>query len=216
MCRLHIALSIYTTALYVQLAYVWSPQASLWARIRITQPRCHILREACSVGADRLEMAAPPAELFLDAVTDVVRSNLKYIPPHGRGSLYLRPLLLGSGPILGLGPAPDFTFLIFAAAVGTYFKAGPSAPVLTIHCFEDGQKEAIEALQQPNFSLMPLQTGQSTPIDLLVETKFHRAAPGGMGGTKAAGNYSPVCYFPETRPHTWIHYSARSRYRLPV
>jgi branched-subunit amino acid aminotransferase/4-amino-4-deoxychorismate lyase len=31
-----------------------------------------------------------------------------------------------------------------------------------------------------------------TPIDLLVETQFHRAAPGGTGGTKCAGNYSPV------------------------
>ena len=37
-----------------------------------------------------------------------------------------------------------------------------------------------------------LQSGQLTPIDLIVEERFHRAAPGGMGGTKAAGNYSPV------------------------
>lgn len=37
-----------------------------------------------------------------------------------------------------------------------------------------------------------MQAGQLAPIDLLVETRFHRAAPGGMGGTKAAGNYSPV------------------------
>jgi branched-chain amino acid aminotransferase len=36
------------------------------------------------------------------------------------------------------------------------------------------------------------QGGQLTPIDLIVEEHFHRAAPGGMGGTKAAGNYSPV------------------------
>jgi hypothetical protein len=36
------------------------------------------------------------------------------------------------------------------------------------------------------------QCGQLTPIDLIVEEHFHRAAPGGMGGTKAAGNYSPV------------------------
>ena len=36
------------------------------------------------------------------------------------------------------------------------------------------------------------QGGQLTPIDLIVEERFHRAAPGGMGGTKAAGNYSPV------------------------
>lgn len=38
----------------------------------------------------------------------------------------------------------------------------------------------------------PPQGGQLTPIDLIVEERFHRAAPGGMGGTKAAGNYSPV------------------------
>ena len=75
----------------------------------------------------------------------------------GKGSLYIRPLLIGTGPILGLGPAPGYTFTIFAAAVGAYFKGG-----------------------------------QLTPIDLIVEERFHRAAPGGMGGTKAAGNYSPV------------------------
>ena len=74
-------------------------------------------------GGNRLEMAAPPAELFLDAIQEVVRSNLDFVPPFGRGSLYLRPMLIGSGPILGLGPAPSFTFVVFAAAVGSYFKA---------------------------------------------------------------------------------------------
>jgi len=44
------------------------------------------------------------------------------VPPHGKGSLYIRPLLMGSGPILGLGPAPEYTFTIYAAAVGAYFK----------------------------------------------------------------------------------------------
>ena len=39
-----------------------------------------------------------------------------------------------------------------------------------------------------------MQGGQTTPIDLVVEEHFHRAAPGGMGGTKAAGNYSPVSH----------------------
>jgi branched-subunit amino acid aminotransferase/4-amino-4-deoxychorismate lyase len=41
----------------------------------------------------------------------------------GKGALYLRPLLMGSGPILGLGPAPSYTFCVYAAAVGSYFKA---------------------------------------------------------------------------------------------
>jgi branched-chain amino acid aminotransferase len=40
----------------------------------------------------------------------------------GKGSLYLRPLLLGTGPILGLGPAPEYMFTVYAAAVGAYFK----------------------------------------------------------------------------------------------
>jgi hypothetical protein len=40
--------------------------------------------------------------------------------------------------------------------------------------------------------MVHVQGGQLTPIDLIVEERFHRAAPGGMGGTKAAGNYSPV------------------------
>lgn len=43
----------------------------------------------------------------------------------GKGSLYLRPLLMGSGPILGLGPAPGYSFVIYAAAVGSYFKVRP-------------------------------------------------------------------------------------------
>ncbi len=37
-----------------------------------------------------------------------------------------------------------------------------------------------------------MQGGHFTPIDLIVEERFHRSAPGGMGGTKCAGNYSPV------------------------
>lgn len=47
-------------------------------------------------------------------------------------------------------------------------------------------------LARSQTGLTGLQGGQLTPVDLIVEEHFHRAAPGGMGGTKAAGNYSPV------------------------
>lgn len=46
------------------------------------------------------------------------------VPPPGKGSLYVRPLLIGTGPVLGLAPAPDYTFLIYASPVGNYFKVG--------------------------------------------------------------------------------------------
>ena len=67
-------------------------------------------------------MPAPSESLFLEAICAVVRENESFVPPEGKGSLYLRPLLMGSGPILGLGSAPSFTFLVYAAAVGSYFK----------------------------------------------------------------------------------------------
>lgn len=44
------------------------------------------------------------------------------VPPPGKGSLYIRPLLIGSGPILGLGAAPEYTFVVYASPVGNYFK----------------------------------------------------------------------------------------------
>lgn len=49
---------------------------------------------------------------------------MKQVPPPGKGSLYLRPLLLGSGSVLGVGPAPEFTFLVYSSPVGNYFKVG--------------------------------------------------------------------------------------------
>ena len=51
------------------------------------------------------------------------------MPPHGKGALYIRPLLLGTGAILGLGPAPEFTFLVYCAPVGAYFKSGQITPI---------------------------------------------------------------------------------------
>jgi branched-subunit amino acid aminotransferase/4-amino-4-deoxychorismate lyase len=52
--------------------------------------------------------------------------NILYfqVPPTGKGSLYLRPLLMGSGAVLGLAPAPEYTFIIFVSPVGNYFKVG--------------------------------------------------------------------------------------------
>jgi branched-chain amino acid aminotransferase len=124
-------------------------------RVVLFRPDANAARMAA--GAARLSMPPVPAERFVKAVRDTVAANAAWVPPPGRGALYLRPLLMGTGPILGLGPAPSYTFAVYAAAVGAYFKGG-----------------------------------QLAPIDLVVETRFHRSAPRGMGGTKAAGNYSPV------------------------
>lgn len=51
-----------------------------------------------------------------------MEANADLVPPKGAGSLYLRPLLIGSGSVLGVKPATEYTFLVYAVAVGPYFK----------------------------------------------------------------------------------------------
>ncbi|KAL3023074.1 hypothetical protein AAZX31_04G048200 [Glycine max] len=80
------------------------------------------------IGAERMCMASPSIDNFVDALKQTVLANKRWVPPPGKGSLYLRPLLLGTGPVLGLAPAPQYTFLIFASPVRNYFKEG-SAPL---------------------------------------------------------------------------------------
>lgn len=75
-------------------------------------------------GAERMCMPSPSPEQFVKAVKQVVLANRRWIPPPGKGALYIRPLLLGTGPILGLAPAPEYTFLVYACPVGNYFKEG--------------------------------------------------------------------------------------------
>ncbi|MEI6564549.1 MAG: branched-chain amino acid aminotransferase [bacterium] len=75
-------------------------------------------------GARRVCIPEFPVEKFVDAVSELVRKNIDYVPPYGKGSLYIRPCLYGSGPVLGVSPAPEFTFLTYASPVGQYFKAG--------------------------------------------------------------------------------------------
>ncbi|PSS31517.1 Branched-chain-amino-acid aminotransferase [Actinidia chinensis var. chinensis] len=77
-------------------------------------------------GADRMCMPSPSIDQFVDGVKQTALANRRWIPPPGKGSLYIRPLLIGSGPILGLSPAPEYTFLVYSSPVGNYFKNGLS------------------------------------------------------------------------------------------
>jgi branched-chain amino acid aminotransferase len=78
----------------------------------------------------RTLMPELPTELFIDAMEQAVRDNLEYVPPYGSGgALYIRPLLFGSGPRIGLQPAAEYTFLCLVIPVGDYYAGGLSKPV---------------------------------------------------------------------------------------
>jgi branched-chain amino acid aminotransferase len=75
--------------------------------------------------AHGIEMAQVPQELFRKAVHTAVKLNEKYVPPYGHGaSLYIRPLLIGSGAEVGVKPAKEYLFIVFVTPVGPYFKEG--------------------------------------------------------------------------------------------
>lgn len=87
--------------------------------------------------AERLEMPPFPVERFLDAVKKVVKANEAYVPPYGSGaSLYIRPYMFGSNPVIGVKPADEYQFRIFVTPVGPYFKGGAKPLTLCVSDFD--------------------------------------------------------------------------------
>jgi branched-chain amino acid aminotransferase len=75
--------------------------------------------------ADYTLMAPPSEELFREAVVEAVKRNERFIPPYGTGaSLYIRPLLIGTGAQVGVRPAGEYMFVVFVTPVGPYYKEG--------------------------------------------------------------------------------------------
>ena len=74
---------------------------------------------------ERLMMPVFPEERFLEAITRTVRENADFVPPYGSGaSLYIRPFMIGSGPVLGVSPAEEYLFRVLVTPVGPYYKGG--------------------------------------------------------------------------------------------
>lgn len=79
------------------------------------------MKDSC----ERLEMPVFPEDKWVEAVVSVVKANAAYVPPFGSGAtLYLRPYMFGSNPVIGVKPADEYQFRIFATPVGPYFKGG--------------------------------------------------------------------------------------------
>ncbi|HNV51681.1 MAG TPA: branched-chain amino acid aminotransferase [Tenuifilaceae bacterium] len=75
--------------------------------------------------AEGVLMEKVPTDLFHEAVIKAVKLNEEFVPPFGTGaSLYIRPLLFGSGAEVGVRPAKEYMFVVFVSPVGPYFKEG--------------------------------------------------------------------------------------------
>ncbi len=87
--------------------------------------------------ARRLEMPVFPEDRFGDAVVRTVRANAAYVPPYGSGAtLYIRPYMMGTNPVIGVKPADEYQFRIFCTPVGPYFKGGAKPIVIKVSDFD--------------------------------------------------------------------------------
>ncbi len=92
-------------------------------KIRIFRPEANALRLQSS--CDRLMMPQVPTDKFLDAVKMAVSMNERFIPPYEKNaSLYIRPIIIGVGSLLGVRPSQEYEFIVYVSPISTYFNNG--------------------------------------------------------------------------------------------
>ena len=91
------------------------------------------MKDSC----ERLEMPVFPEDRFVEAVKAVVHANEAYVPPYGSGAtLYIRPYMFGSSPVIGVKPADEYQFRMFCTPVGPYFKGGAKPITIRVSDFD--------------------------------------------------------------------------------
>lgn len=104
-------------------------------RIVTFRPDLNAARMADS--AKRLEMPVYPEDKFVEAIVKTVKANEAYVPPYGSGAtLYVRPYMFGSNPVIGVKPADEYQFRILTTPVGPYFKGGVKPLTIKISDFD--------------------------------------------------------------------------------
>ena len=136
-------------------------------RIVTFRPDLNAARMADS--AKRLEMPVFPQERFVEAVLKTTAANQAYVPPFGSGAtLYLRPYMFGSSPVIGVKPAEEYQFRIFATPVGPYFKGGVKPLTICVSDFDRAAPHGtghIKAGLNYAMSLHAIQTAHRNGFD---------------------------------------------------
>lgn len=78
--------------------------------------------------AKRMCMPEVDAKFFLDSLLELIRLEQKWVPHNQGTSLYIRPTMIATEPMLGVRPADQYLCYIILSPVGPYYKKG-IAPV---------------------------------------------------------------------------------------
>ena len=132
-------------------------------KITLFRPEMNARRAA--EGARRLVMPEVSESMFIKAVKKVAEENKRWVPPHRKGELYLRPILFGSSARLGVSPAEEYMFVVFAVPVGPYFKGGMTPISLRVsqnhHRAAPGGSGGVKAIGNYAPGMMPSKRAKS-------------------------------------------------------
>ena len=120
--------------------------------VKVFRPEANA--ERFNRSASRMAMPEMPPQLFLEAADQLLRIDRAWVPVNVGESLYMRPLMFATDPYLGIRPASEYLFVLFASPAGAYFPGGVK------------------------------------PVSVWIGEDYVRAAPGGTGEAKCAGNYA--------------------------
>ena len=111
-------------------------------------------------------------EFFLQAVEETLIDNIDYVPPYGKGSLYIRPIVWGTSPALGVKAVEEYTFMVFVSPVGPYFKGGVKPLRLTVsNDYHRAAPKGIgnaKAIGNYSASLYPLTEAKNRDFDEVI------------------------------------------------
>lgn len=126
---------------------------------------------ATRIGSSTRRLCIPEIgkDFFLNAIEQTLIDNIDYTPPKGKGSLYIRPIVWGTGPALGVKPVDEYTFIVFVSPVGSYFKDNKKR--LNLVVTEDYHRAApmgignAKAIGNYSASLLPLTKAKESGFD---------------------------------------------------
>ena len=150
--------------------------------------------------AERTCMPPVPVDVFVDCCRQIVKKNAEFVPPYGTGgSMYLRPLLIGTGPQIGVAPAKEYKFMIMVMPVGAYYTGGLK-PVRAV-IFDDWDRAAPQGMGDVkvggNYAAgifaHEKAKREGWPVELYLDAKSHRYveefATSNFAGITKAGVY---------------------------
>ena len=139
-------------------------------KVVLFRPEMNAKRMAMSTR--RLCIPEMNKEFFLQAVEETLIDNIDYVPPYGKGSLYIRPIVWGTSPALGVKPVEEYTFMVFVSPVGPYFKDGVKPLRLTVsNDYHRAAPKGIgnaKAIGNYSASLYPLTEAKNRDFDEVI------------------------------------------------